>query len=198
MDEQKQHFWYHDVAVSKVILLRENFYWKLSPSFYLSFLFYSAYFSLSFFLSGISFCFFLSGVSCLLFFKWAIPSLFFLYPCLLNRKQKICVHYEILPMTGFELQTSGIRDDYSANLATMTSVIGSIRYTNLATTTESSFSYFYFDLFLYYLFIAIYLLSFSVCLAACLSCHLHFLCREPTLCQLEVATFSHEKLGKQL
>ena len=56
------------------------------------------------------------------FKKWAIPGFFFLYFRLFNTqlidsKQMFNI-YKVLPMTGFELQTSGFGSDHTTNWAT--------------------------------------------------------------------------------
>ena len=51
--------------------------------------------------------------------NWAIPGLFFLYFRLFNSYSKY-VHYNILPMPGFELRITGIGSDRSANWPTTT------------------------------------------------------------------------------
>ena len=49
-----------------------------------------------------------------LVFEWAIPDLFFfIISCLIKTASNVNVHYKIFPMTGFELQTSGIGRDHS-------------------------------------------------------------------------------------
>ena len=61
----------------------------------------------------------------LCFFKWAIPGLFFLYFRLFNTQltvnnKQMFNKNKVLPMTGFELQTSGIGSDRSNNWTTTT------------------------------------------------------------------------------
>ena len=47
------------------------------------------------------------------FFNWAITDLFFIFA--FSTVNSNYVHYKILPMTGFELRTSSIGSDRSAN-----------------------------------------------------------------------------------
>ena len=51
------------------------------------------------------------------FFKWAIPGLFFFissFQYTVDSKQMFNIN-KLLPMTGFDLQTSGIGSDRSTN-----------------------------------------------------------------------------------
>ena len=52
-----------------------------------------------------------------IFYNWVIPCLFFFIYVLSTVNSKY-IHYIILPMTGFELRTSGIGCDRSTNWAT--------------------------------------------------------------------------------
>ena len=54
-----------------------------------------------------------------MFFKWAIPGLFF-FILVFSIQLTINVQYKFLPMTGFEMHTSGIGSDRSTNWAITT------------------------------------------------------------------------------
>ena len=54
----------------------------------------------------------------LYFFKWAIPGLFFfiiIFSTQLTVGKQLNVRYKRLPMTGYELRTSGVGSDRSIN-----------------------------------------------------------------------------------
>ena len=53
------------------------------------------------------------------FLKWAIPRLF-LFIFAFSIQLTVNIHNNFLPMTGFELQTSGIGSDRSTNRASTT------------------------------------------------------------------------------
>ena len=53
------------------------------------------------------------------FLKWATPCLFFIFVFSIQLKVKQC-NIKFLPMTGFELRTSGVGSDRSTNWATTT------------------------------------------------------------------------------
>ena len=57
------------------------------------------------------------------FFNWAIPGLFFFIFVFSVQLTVNIDQYKLLPMTGFETRTSGIRSDHSTNCATTTAIL---------------------------------------------------------------------------
>ena len=60
--------------------------------------------------------------SCFLFFKWPIPGLFFFIFRLFYKQLTVNKCSKKLQMTGFELRSSGIGNNHSANSATTTAL----------------------------------------------------------------------------